>query len=294
MLAEWRSTTDPEMMPLLRALRSRIESLRAVEHAQKDGMEVYARSGLIFLQVEIRRDHMNLDLWLPAERVEEARASGLARTHPFMAEAIKVRFERAEDLTKVANWLEESHRYAEVRAKKAARDALKRERALADSSGGTGAAECARGEGSADMVASLSAPAGTAKTEDTREESSATEPAKHASVPTGTARTRTNTTRAASVANRKPSSTGQTTRSTEHGSPKSVAPSRAKSRSARAPSGNGASTTAETSTRSTASGNVASKSTPSTSTPRGSTVGGATVRGSTASARARSASRTRS
>ncbi|MCB9653066.1 MAG: hypothetical protein H6729_02895 [Deltaproteobacteria bacterium] len=121
----------------MRALRSRIEGLRAVEHAQKDGMEVYVRSGQLFLQVEIRRDHMNLDLWLPAERIEEARASGLARTHPFMAEAIKVRFERAEDLTKVASWLEESHRYAEVRAKKAARDALKRERAQAESGGNT-------------------------------------------------------------------------------------------------------------------------------------------------------------
>jgi hypothetical protein len=110
-----RSNIELEMRPLLKALRTRLETL---EHTttSKDKLEIFVRGDVVFLQLEIRRDHLLLDLWLPPEKLEEARASGIGRAHPFMgSEAVKVRFERAEDLTRVARWLEDSYRYAPVR-----------------------------------------------------------------------------------------------------------------------------------------------------------------------------------
>jgi hypothetical protein len=100
------------MRPLLKALRARLEALDHTS-STKDKLEIFVRGDIPFLQLEIRRDHMLLDLWLPPDKLEEARASGIARAHPFMGnEAVKVRFERAEDLTRVARWLEESYHFA--------------------------------------------------------------------------------------------------------------------------------------------------------------------------------------
>jgi hypothetical protein len=111
-----RSNIELEMRPLLKALRARIDAL---EHTStvKDKLEIFVRGEVPFLQLEIRRDHLLLDLWLPPEKLEEARSSGIGRAHPFMGhEAVKVRFERAEDLTRVARWLEDSYRYASTRS----------------------------------------------------------------------------------------------------------------------------------------------------------------------------------
>ena len=104
------------MRPLLKALKSRIEALKSVTKTNKDRTEVYLRDEVPFLQLEIKRDHMNLDLWLPEELLVEARASGLARAHPFIEDAVKVRFARAEELTNVARWLEQSYENAPKRA----------------------------------------------------------------------------------------------------------------------------------------------------------------------------------
>lgn len=88
----------------------------------KDGLDIYYRQKVPFLQLEIRRDHMSLDLWLQAESLEESRASGIARAHPFLGdEAVKVRFERAEDLSRVARWVEASFDYAPNRSKTSAK-----------------------------------------------------------------------------------------------------------------------------------------------------------------------------
>lgn len=112
-----RTTLDVELRPLLRAIRTRIGNLDPVLREQRDGVEVYTNEGVPFLQLELRRDHMHLDLWLTDEQLEEARASGIARPHPFLGErAVRVRFERAEDLTRVAHWLETSHQTAPERA----------------------------------------------------------------------------------------------------------------------------------------------------------------------------------
>ena len=94
------------------------DALAGVDKLSWDGVEIYRRSETTFLQLEIRRDHMNLDLWLPSEQLVKARESGIARAHPFMGdEAVKVRFERAEDLTRVARWLGQSYVFAAERAK---------------------------------------------------------------------------------------------------------------------------------------------------------------------------------
>lgn len=84
---------------------------------KKDGLEVYERGSVPFLALEVRRDHMNLDLWLPDEKLKDAKASGLGRPHPFdPTDAVRVRFDRALDLTKVARWLEDAHAHAPARA----------------------------------------------------------------------------------------------------------------------------------------------------------------------------------
>ena len=111
-----RSSVDLEMRPLVKALRARINGLGPSQKGPKDRFEIYTRSDVPFLQLEIKRDHMNLDLWLPADSIQDAKATGLARAHPFLGDdAVVVRFERAEDLTKVARWLEASYRFAPVR-----------------------------------------------------------------------------------------------------------------------------------------------------------------------------------
>lgn len=112
-----RPSLDVELRPLLRALETRIGSLDGVRKTRCDGYTAFYRDGVPFLNLEIRRDHMHLDLWLEQDDLEVARASGIARPHPFLGEqAVRVRFERAEDLTRVAHWLETSHRTAPERA----------------------------------------------------------------------------------------------------------------------------------------------------------------------------------
>lgn len=119
-----RPAIDLELQPLLKALRTRLEALAGVVMEVRDGVELHHRNQVPFLALDIRRDHLHLDLWLPLNKLEEARASGIARAHPFLEnEAVRVRFERAEDLTKVAHWLEEAYRHVPVRSKKAARQA---------------------------------------------------------------------------------------------------------------------------------------------------------------------------
>jgi len=111
-----RSAIDHELRPLVRALRNRIDGLNAVSMEKRDGLEIYERGSVPFLALEVRRDHMNLDLWLPEEKLQDARASGIARPHPFEPnDAVRVRFDRALDLTKVARWLEAAHAHARAR-----------------------------------------------------------------------------------------------------------------------------------------------------------------------------------
>jgi len=112
-----RPSLDVELRPLLRALETRIGNLDEVRKERCDGYDAFRRNGVPFLHLEIRRDHMHLDIWLKEDALEEARSSGIARPHPFLGEdAVRVRFERAEDLTRVARWLEASHRGAPERA----------------------------------------------------------------------------------------------------------------------------------------------------------------------------------
>ena len=108
-------SVSPEMAPLLNALKARIEELspNAEETLTEDGLKAYMRSNNIFMQLEIRQDHMSLDFWLPPEKLEEVRSTEIGRAHPFLEnEAVKVRFERAGDITRVARWLREAHEFA--------------------------------------------------------------------------------------------------------------------------------------------------------------------------------------
>ncbi|MCK6550869.1 hypothetical protein L6R52_33840, partial [Myxococcota bacterium] len=121
-----RPTPDPEIVPLVRAIKARIEGLGAIVTEQKDKVDVYLRDKVAFLQLELKRDHMSLDLWLPTEQLDEARASGIARAHPFLGDdAVKVRFERAEDLSRIARWIEAGYAYAPDRERLAAERATK-------------------------------------------------------------------------------------------------------------------------------------------------------------------------
>lgn len=147
-----RPAIDLELQPLLKALRTRLEALSGVVMEVRDGVELHHRNQVPFLALDIRRDHLHLDLWLPMVKLEEARASGIARAHPFLEnEAVRVRFERAEDLTKVAHWLEEAYRHVPVRTKKAARAAA----AAANSANGKKAdnKSAAKGNGAAAKAA---------------------------------------------------------------------------------------------------------------------------------------------
>lgn len=108
-----RSSLDLELRPLLKALKKRMEDLSDVSREKKNGWEVYTRKDVEFMHLETKRDHMNLDLWLPADEIHDARSSGIAKPHPFdEGGAIRVRFERAEDLTTVARWVEKAHAHA--------------------------------------------------------------------------------------------------------------------------------------------------------------------------------------
>lgn len=111
-----RLTPEPEMVPLIRAIKSRIEALSSVTQSTQDKLQVYSRNGVPFLQIEIRRDHILLDLWLPPDTLEEARATGIARAHAFLGDAaVRVRFERAADLSRVGQWIERSYAFATER-----------------------------------------------------------------------------------------------------------------------------------------------------------------------------------
>ncbi|MCC7381638.1 MAG: hypothetical protein IT384_07390 [Deltaproteobacteria bacterium] len=108
-----RLTLEPETQALLKAVRARIDALPGVTSEKRSGFDVFTRGADVFLEMEIRREHISLDLWLPHDQLEEARSSGTARSHPFLGEdALKVRFERAADLARVARWIEESYAYA--------------------------------------------------------------------------------------------------------------------------------------------------------------------------------------
>ena len=111
-----RSSLDLELRPLLKALEKRLDPLEGLTRETKDGWQIYARDGIPFMHLEKRRDHMLLDLWLDENQLEDARASGIARAHPFEEhDAVRVRFERAADLTRVARWLEGAYRHAPER-----------------------------------------------------------------------------------------------------------------------------------------------------------------------------------
>jgi hypothetical protein len=119
-----RLTLEPEILALLKAIQKRIEVLPGITTEKRNGVDVYLRGAEVFLQLEIKRDYLSLDIWVDDELLEDARASGIARAHPFLGEdAIKVRFERATDLARVARWIEHSHGYAPRR------DVRQRERA---------------------------------------------------------------------------------------------------------------------------------------------------------------------
>lgn len=107
---------DPVVRALQKALQSRIDGLREVTTARVEPRDLYRRGDFTFLQVEVCRDHLSLDVWLPEALREEARSSGIARAHPFLGqEAVVIRFERAQDLARVARWIEASHDWAPVR-----------------------------------------------------------------------------------------------------------------------------------------------------------------------------------
>lgn len=56
-------------------------------------------------------------MWLPEAKLQDARASGIARPHPFEPnDAVRIRFDRALDLTRVSRWLKAAHTHAKGRA----------------------------------------------------------------------------------------------------------------------------------------------------------------------------------
>ena len=90
-----------------------MEALDDISRSKKNGWEVFDRNGVEFMHLEPKRDHMNIDLWMGPDSLEDARSSGIAKPHPFDADgAVRVRFERAEDLTTVARWVEQAHAHA--------------------------------------------------------------------------------------------------------------------------------------------------------------------------------------
>ncbi|MEE2902636.1 MAG: DUF5655 domain-containing protein [Myxococcota bacterium] len=108
-----RIRPEPQVVVLSKALQNRIDDLPRFQHETKESVEVYRRNDKVFLQVEIKRDHILVDLWLPPEETERARTSGLGRGHPFWGnDALRIRFEQAVDLAQVARWIEQSYDYA--------------------------------------------------------------------------------------------------------------------------------------------------------------------------------------
>jgi hypothetical protein len=109
---------EPHVTALLKALKPRIEGLGDdVVADAKESQQHYRRGEVPFLRVEVKRDHLIVDLWLDEAQASEARSSGIARSHPFIGDsALMVRFERAQDLAKVARWIEASYLTAPERA----------------------------------------------------------------------------------------------------------------------------------------------------------------------------------
>ncbi|MBI2377473.1 MAG: hypothetical protein HYV07_25960 [Deltaproteobacteria bacterium] len=112
-----RVNPDAPVRALIRALEARIEAFGPFAKSDKDGIDVYLRDADVFMQMEVKQEYLSVDLWLPYEDLDEARSSGIARTHPFLGEdAIRIRFERAQDLARVARWAECSYERAPDRA----------------------------------------------------------------------------------------------------------------------------------------------------------------------------------
>ncbi|MBI4821953.1 MAG: hypothetical protein HY791_37190 [Deltaproteobacteria bacterium] len=113
-----RVTPDAPVRALIRALDARIEAFGTFSKSEKDGIDLYLRDSDVFMQMEIKQEYVSVDLWLPSEDLEEARSSGIARTHPFLGDdAVRIRFERAQDLARVARWAEASYLRAPGRIK---------------------------------------------------------------------------------------------------------------------------------------------------------------------------------
>lgn len=112
-----RKLLDLELRPLLRALKGRLKDRPQLTEEGTERRRVYKRADSVFMELELRRDHMRLDLWLNEKERASARSSGIARAHPFQPkEAIRVRFDRAEDLPQVSRWLETAYQEAAVEA----------------------------------------------------------------------------------------------------------------------------------------------------------------------------------
>ena len=108
-----RIRPEPQVVVLSKALQNRIDDLPRFERETKEAVDLYRNKEKVFLQVEIKRDHILVDLWLPHEETEKARTSGLGRGHPFLGpEALRIRFERAIDLAQIAQWIELSYEHA--------------------------------------------------------------------------------------------------------------------------------------------------------------------------------------
>ena len=108
-----RIRPEPQVVVLSKALQNRIDDLPRFDRETKEGVDLYRNKEKVFLQVEVKRDHILVDLWLPSDETEKARTSGLGRGHPFLGpEALRIRFEQAIDLAQIARWIEMSYDYA--------------------------------------------------------------------------------------------------------------------------------------------------------------------------------------
>jgi hypothetical protein len=108
-----RIRPEPQVVVLSKALQNRIDDLPRFERESKEAVDLYRTKDKVFLQVEIKRDHILVDLWLTKEETIKARTSGLGRGHPFLgAEALRIRFEQAVDLAQIARWIEMSYEHA--------------------------------------------------------------------------------------------------------------------------------------------------------------------------------------
>lgn len=129
-----RTPLNLELRPLLKAIESRLTDRPGLSTETRDRFNVYKRDGVTFLELEQRRDHITLDFWLSKEQREDARSSGIARAHPFQEDnAIRVRFERAEDLPQVSRWLEAAYDFAAHRDTTELEDAREAQKAQSGS-----------------------------------------------------------------------------------------------------------------------------------------------------------------